>query len=68
MIGPILPAAIAVRRPATSSTIRSAERPRRRSSSASAIVGDMVKAGKVKVVAARYDLESSGQFVLSPKA
>ena len=72
MIEPIVPAALAVRgQPGdfVDNTVReSARRTAERLTSAGAIVGDMVKAGKVKVVAARYDLETGSVEFLSPKA
>jgi carbonic anhydrase len=62
MIEPIVPAALAVRNEpgdfANNAAKESAKRTAAKVTSLSAIVGDLVGAGKVKVVAAIYDLET----------
>jgi carbonic anhydrase len=61
MIEPIIPAAIAVRGQTgdfvDNAVIESAKRTARRLSAAGPILADLVKAGKLKIVAARYDLD-----------
>ena len=62
MIEPIVPAALAVRNEpgdfADNTAKESAKRTAARVASLSSIVGDMVDAGKVKIVAAIYDLQT----------
>jgi carbonic anhydrase len=62
MIEPIVPAALAVRNEpgdfANNAAKESAKRTAAKVASLSSIVGDLVGAGKVKVVAAIYDLQT----------
>ena len=62
MIEPIVPAALAVRNEpgdfADNTAKESAKRTAARLTSLSSIVGDLVDAGKVKIVAAIYDLQT----------
>jgi carbonic anhydrase len=62
MIDPILPSALAMRDSAgdfTNNTAKeSAKRTAKRLTSTSALIADMVDAGKIKIVAAIYDLET----------